>query len=54
MKKIEDLLLVNSELQSKKEGVRESTAIFKDTTNFGCVPFNNSSLIKIEQIIEEK
>lgn len=37
MKKIEDLLLVNSELQQKRQGVWESTGIIKETTNFGCL-----------------
>lgn len=37
LKKIEDLLLVNSELQEKRQGVRESTGIIKETTNFGCL-----------------
>jgi hypothetical protein len=52
MKKIEDLLIVNSELQYKKDGIRESTAILKETTNFGCL--NDSNLIKIEQLVDEK
>jgi hypothetical protein len=52
MKKIEDLLIVNSELLSKKDGIRESTAILKETTNFGCL--NDSNLIKIEQLVDEK
>jgi hypothetical protein len=53
MKKIEDLMLLNSELQQSKQ--KGTGMLFKNgAENFGNTQLGDTSMVKIETLVEDK